>query len=126
MSHNDKIYCFTCGKITLDIDPIKIQDSRFNSHWQDRCVHCLSFDTINASLFLENKKSEIYTPITTSPLKGKLKKLGKRLVKEGIIKEFVIWKIGKPNFRLYKRRRIGRELEKAIKQFDSEQKLYNK
>lgn len=117
--HNDKIYCFTCGKITIDVDPIRIQDSRFNPKWQDRCVHCLSFKTINATKFIEDGKTELHIPMTTDPSKNRLKKLGDDMVKKGIIKEYRIMKVGKNKWRLYDRRRIRNELKKLLGEMKS-------
>ena len=123
MSHLDRIYCFTCKQVSLDIAPIKIQDSRFNPKWQDRCVHCLSFKTVNASLFLESGKKDIFIKIADDPLKGKLKKLGEQMVKEELISNYKIRKLGKHKYRLYERRHLKKELKKAVDIFD---KTYNK
>jgi hypothetical protein len=117
--HNDKIYCFTCKKITLDINPIKIQDSRYNPKWQDRCIHCLSFKTVNATKFIEDGKTELHIPVTTDTSKRRLKALGNKMIKDGAIKEFRIMKVNKNKWRLYDRRRVRNELKKTLGEKES-------
>jgi hypothetical protein len=117
MSAGDLIYCYTCGGITIDNTNHKLQDSRYNSNWVDRCVHCLSFRTVNATQFLEGNKTEITRPIAKSRNLVALRAEGKRLVEQGIIKEFRI-NNNRPVCVLYERRRVRRELQKAIKQWE--------
>ena len=120
MSKGDLIYCYTCGDITIDNTTHKLQDSRYNQNWNDRCVHCLSFCTVNATLFLEGKKTDVYKRIAKSRNLAALRQEAKNLVAKGIIKEYKI-DAARPVCVLYERRRVRRELQKALKNWGEKQ-----
>jgi len=131
MTKGDKIYCFTCGKISFDDSPVpnfvnpdtkpcskSRQDSRFNPKWNYRCPHCYGFKTINASQFLEEGKSEAYVVIDTGDNRESLKAHGRQLKQDGIIKGFRVKSVSKGRFRLYERRYIKKYVIKALKKWD--------
>lgn len=130
MTKGDKIYCYTCGKISYDTTPPPSfvnpntkpsgsrQDSRYNPHWNYRCGHCHGFKTINATQFLEEDKEIITIKLLTSNNRETLKARGRELKELGILKNFRVRDIGKNKFTLYEVRRVKKEIFKAFKNCD--------
>jgi len=126
MTKGDKIYCYTCGKISYDTAPPPSfvnpntkpsgsrQDSRFNPHWNYRCGHCHGFKTINASQFLEEDKEIITIKLLTSNNRETLKARGRELKELGILKNFRVRETKKNTFTLYEVRRVKREILRAL------------
>jgi len=115
MTKGDLIYCHVCQSISIDNNELRIQDSRFNPFWNYRCGFCHGFKTVNASQFLDSGKTTLMIPLGVDRNPETLKAYGRGLKAKGIIKEFRVQSICHRRFKLYERRRIKRDILKALK-----------
>lgn len=120
----DKIFCFSCDGITKDLNETRGQDSRQNPRWRNTCVHCGSINTINASQFLEAKKSFVTQMIKTDTDKKRLTVYAENLKKLGIVKNYNIKKIGR-KYKLYKCTKLRKKLKAALKKNEDKKKALN-
>lgn len=119
MTKGDLIYCYTCGAISIDGNLLKIQDGRFNPNWNYRCGFCYGFKTINASQFLDSNKTLTLIPLATHSDIEILREQGRKLKKQGFIKNYCIKKQGrkKNHYKLFERKNTKKDILKALKRY---------